>query len=352
MAVSHDQTLIIRPRAGRVYRRSCAALVRPGGCRRRPARRRPSRAPCAACIVLVGHPGQSRAARRAAARPRDPGATERHAGRTAVRGGRCSAIARARRPARAAGSGRSALRRSTRRAGAAPRRAWSSTSRTAASDEAGVRAEDPPGRLRGAAPQASGSAFIAASGDSAALVARDLGSYVDFHRSRPAAPPPSRFHGRPSPARRRVTIGAGGRQGRRCHAGSCALPRRRRSRARRCSRDVARAAPLVPDGLVAGGMVDVRCGGRRLATLPQSGVARDDRHRARAACAAGRRSRRPSPGVERVALSGGDASSACRRPRGGLPRACSVVAARALTVARSSRATRPRRRARPRRFGS
>ena len=130
-------------------------------------------------------------------------------------------------------------------------------------DEAVFRLKTQLVDVRSAAPQAL-VGIITTTGDWQTLVDRDIGSYVDFHSveaERPLAPPvpPAAFAGA-SPLT--ITPAAGKADVARWIV---ALPADA-VRARDTLGDVARSGPIVPAGLVPGGMVDVRCAGRRLAT--------------------------------------------------------------------------------------
>ena len=95
-------------------------------------------------------------------------------------------------------------------------------------------------------------------------------------------------------------------------------------------RDVSQAAQLLPEGLVAGGMADIRCGSARLATFldPESlatvAVARE--------CRAGVSVSPEAPGVERVALSAGETIVRVPAAEGRFAEGVRVTGARALSV--------------------
>jgi hypothetical protein len=97
-----------------------------------------------------------------------------------------------------------------------------------------------------------------------ALRRRDIGAYVDFDVvPRGDTPPPF-----PVPANASGTLGlrAAGRAEGSLDRWLVPLPEDVVS-ASSVLRDVARSAPLLPDGLIAGGLVDVRCDGRPVPTL-------------------------------------------------------------------------------------
>ena len=130
-------------------------------------------------------------------------------------------------------------------------------------DEAVFRLKTQLVEIRSAAPQAL-VGIITTTGDWQTLVDRDIGSYVDFHSveaERPVSPavPASVFAGALPLT---VTPAAGKADAARWIV---ALPSDV-VRARDALRDLARSSAVVPAGLVPGGMVDVRCAGRRLAT--------------------------------------------------------------------------------------
>jgi len=117
--------------------------------------------------------------------------------------------------------------------------------------------------IRSAAPRAL-VGIVTTTGDWQTLVDRDIDSYVDFHgveAERPAAPalPASVFAGALPLA---VTAAPGKADAARWIV---SLPADV-VRASAAIRDLARSTAVVPAGLVPGGMVDVRCAGRRLAT--------------------------------------------------------------------------------------
>ena len=227
----------------------------PGRCRRRP-----EPAPCAACIVLVAAPGQSLLI-----------AAPLNGIEILVDGGTAGpAPVAAAMQAIADAGGRPGLLVSAVGAPAplpgapAPHRvAVRVALGGVAVDEAVFRLKTQLVDVRSAAPQAL-VGIITTTGDWQTLVDRDIGSYVDFHSveaERPVAPPvpPAAFAGA-SPLT--ITPAAGKADAARWIV---ALPADA-VRARDTLGDVARSGPIVPAGLVPGGMVDVRCAGRRLAT--------------------------------------------------------------------------------------
>src|SRR4029453_3720266 len=94
--------------------------------------------------------------------------------------------------------------------------------------------------------------------------------------------------------------------------------------------DGRRAAPLVSDGFVPGGMSDVRCGAVRLPTYLDpdslSTIAVGDR------CPAGLVVQPEMPGVERIALSGGEIVIRVPPAGGRVAEGVRVTGSRTLTV--------------------
>ena len=118
--------------------------------------------------------------------------------------------------------------------------------------------------IRSAAPRAL-VGIVTTTGGWQTLVDRDIGSYVDFHSveaEQPvSAPVPASVFAGASPLTVDTLLPARPT----LPAGWSALPPDV-VRARDALRDLSRSSAVVPAGLVAGGMVDVRCAGRRLAT--------------------------------------------------------------------------------------
>lgn len=182
--------------------------------------------------------------------------------------------------------------------------------------------------LRSAAPQV----LIGVQADArrfSELLARDLGAYVDFHAAmttdRPAFP---------RTASRAPAMAIGEAGGGPVTAGGARkwivpLPPDVVA-AQALLSDVRRAAPLVPDGLVPGGMSDVRCGGVKLptyldpdslATIAIGGSCKD-------ALVV-----QPDvAGVERVTLSGGDVLVRVPPAEGRFAEGVRVTGSRTLTV--------------------
>ncbi len=130
-------------------------------------------------------------------------------------------------------------------------------------DEAVFRLKTQLVDIRGASPRAL-VGIITTSGGWQTLVQRDIGAYVDFHSveaEQPvSAPVPASVFAGASPLT--VTPAAGKADAARWMV---ALPPDV-VRASDALRDLARSSAVLPAGLVAGGMVDVGCAGRRLAT--------------------------------------------------------------------------------------
>ena len=128
-------------------------------------------------------------------------------------------------------------------------------------DEAVFRLKTQLVEIRSAAPDAV-VGIITTTGDWQTLADRDIGSYVDFSSVKAEAPippvPASAFASRPLTITSAATRTDTARW-------MIALPADV-VRARDILRDLARSAPLMPAGLVPGGMVDVGCAGRRLTT--------------------------------------------------------------------------------------
>jgi hypothetical protein len=129
-------------------------------------------------------------------------------------------------------------------------------------DEAVFRLKTQLVEIRSAAPGAL-VGIVTTTADWQTLVDRDIASYLDFHSVHAGAPvppvPASAFAGA---AAQTIAPVAGKADAARWMV---ALPADI-VRAREALRDVARSAPVVTAGLVPGGMVDVGCAGRRLAT--------------------------------------------------------------------------------------
>jgi hypothetical protein len=167
-------------------------------------------------------------------------------------------------------------------------------------------------------------------GQFAGLMAREVAPYLDFH----AAP----TTGRPQFPRVAATavgasvigeVGGGIVQGSRAKQWLLAVPSDVIA-AQALLTDVSRAAPLVPDGLVPGGMSDVRCGSVRLPTYlePDSlaTIAIGDRCDVRPAV------QPPADGVTQVTLSGGETIVRVPPAEGRFAEGVRVTGARTLTV--------------------
>jgi hypothetical protein len=214
--------------------------------------------PCAACIVLVAAPGQSLLA----AGPlngleilidRDgAGAASVSSAMQAIAGagGRPGLLVRG-----IAGGG-------PLPGGPAPHRVAVRVDPGSVSAEAVFRLKTLLVELRGAAPEAL-VGIITTADDWLTLADRDIGSYVDFHgvaAEAPARPVPASAFAAAAPLA--ITPSAGKVDAARW---MIALPADV-LRARDILRDLASSGPVVSAGLVPGGMVDVACAGRRLAT--------------------------------------------------------------------------------------
>ncbi len=183
--------------------------------------------------------------------------------------------------------------------------------------------------LRSAAPQVLIGVHTDA-GRFAELLARDLGAYVDFHAATTADRPA--FPRTASVAPGTIAVGEAG--GGPVKAGGARrwivpLPADVVA-AEALLSDVRRAAPLVPDGLVPGGMSDVRCGAVRLPTYLDpdslSTMAIGD------SCPAGLVIQPEMPGVERIALSGGEIVVRVPPAEGRFAEGVRVTGSRTLTV--------------------
>jgi hypothetical protein len=171
--------------------------------------------------------------------------------------------------------------------------------------------------------------IISTTADWQALVDRDIASYVDFHTvdAPPAAAPfPSTVFAGEAALVLAPAAGGGRTDAARWIV---ALPADV-VKARDMIRDVTRSIPLVPDGLIAGGMVDVGCAGRRLTTYLDAQTL--------ATIAIVPSSCAPVaidgevPGTERAVLSGGETIVRIPSPEGRFAEGVRVGARRTLTV--------------------
>jgi hypothetical protein len=284
-----------------------------------------SDAPCAACIVLVTAPGQSVLFTEpinglevlVAADNSDPAAVTSAIAAIAGTGGRPGLFVGA--DALNAGQMPAGLRRIVLRVGDGG----------VPSDESVFRLKNQLVELRSLAPDL----LLGIASDATAwqaLADRDIASYVDFHTGEGQPPssslvPASAFRGtrhfrvvpagaaaRPDAARWIVSLPADVLEG------------------RNAVRDLAASAAFVPDGLIAGGMVDVRCGARRVATYldPQSLTTV-----AVAPPGCGAPSIAPeAPGLERLVLSTGDTILRVPSTEGHFAEGVRVSARQTLTV--------------------
>ena len=216
-------------------------------------------APCAACIVLVSTPGQSLLV-----------AEPLNGLEILIDGGNAEAAAvLSAMQAIAAAGGRPGLLVPAAGAGAplpdspAPHRvAVRVALGGATADEAVFRLKTQLVEIRSAAPKAL-VGIITTTGDWQTLFDRDIGSYVDFHSVEAEVPVPAVPASAFTAAAPLTIIPAAGK----ADAARWMIPLPADVvRARDILSDLARSGPVVPAGLVPGGMVDVTCAGRRLAT--------------------------------------------------------------------------------------
>ena len=172
--------------------------------------------------------------------------------------------------------------------------------------------------------------IISTTADWRTLADRDIAPYVDFHTVDPAPPSPSRFPSTAFAGTTPIAL-APASAGSRPDGARWLVPLPDDVvRARDAIRDLARSGPLVPDGLIAGGMVDVSCGGRPLGTFLDA--------QSLATVAIAPASCAPAvtggdtPGTERVVLSSGETIVRIPSPEGRFAAGVRVGARQALTV--------------------